>query len=218
MKRLLVYGAITCAALLAGAALIVTGQTAVPPGAIESSVIRTPELIALAWRLPAAATYKQQVSWQSNGSRCGPASLANAFRSLGEEETSEAAILDGTGKCWTGYCIMGLTLDELAEVALQHTEREVSVLRNLTSEEFQEHLRHANDPNRRYIVNFSRKLIFGAGAGHHSPIGGYLENEDKVFILDVNENYRPWLVERERLFQAMDTFDGGQKRGLLMIE
>jgi hypothetical protein len=35
--------------------------------------------------------------------------------------------------------------------------------------------------------------------------GGYLEGEDAVFILDVNENYKPWLVESERLFSAMDT-------------
>ena len=67
-------------------------------------------------------------------------------------------------------------------------------------------------------MNFSRKLIFGAGVGHHSPIGGYLEDEDLVFVLDVNPDYRPWLVERKRLFAAMDTDDGDNKRGLLLIE
>jgi hypothetical protein len=59
---------------------------------------------------------------------------------------------------------------------------------------------------------------FGAGAGHHSPNAGYLEAEDMVFVLDVNENFGPWLVERSRLFSAMDTFDGDRKRGLLLIE
>jgi hypothetical protein len=39
-----------------------------------------------------------------------------------------------------------------------------------------------------------------------------------VFVLDVNEDYKPWLVERERLFSAMNTVDGDQKRGLLLIE
>ncbi len=168
--------------------------------------------------MPAAATYQSHISWQSNGSRCGPASLANVFRSLGEEEITEAAVLDGTGKCWTGYCIMGLTLDELAEVARQHTGRKVSVLRDLTPDEFRQHMMHANDTNRRYIVNFTREKVFGDGAGHHSPIGGYLEAEDMVFVLDVNENFRPWLIERERLFSAVDTFDGDRKRGLLLIE
>jgi len=120
--------------------------------------------------------------------------------------------------CWTGLCIIGLTLDELAELAQMKTERKVSVLRDLTAEQFHEHMKRANDPGRRYIINFARVTIFGSGSGHHSPIGGYLEAEDMVFVLDVNENYRPWLIERERLFLAMDTLDGDKKRGLLLIE
>ena len=58
----------------------------------------------------------------------------------------------------------------------------------------------------------------GAGVGHHSPIGGYLEAEDLVFILDVNSDYQPWLVASKRLFDAVNTFDGSNKRGLLPIE
>ena len=79
-------------------------------------------------------------------------------------------------------------------------------------------MRKSNDPSRRYVVNFSRKPIFGAGGGHHSPIGGYLEAEDLVFVLDVNRKFEPWLVERSRLFTAIDTSDGDAKRGLLLIE
>ncbi|MCA1440125.1 phytochelatin synthase [Ensifer sp. IC4062] len=203
--------------LLAAAALFLANLSQVSPEAIQSSVIRTPELIDRAWVLPVAATFKSSVTWQSNGSRCGPASVANILRSMGEEETTEAAVLDGTGKCWTGICIMGLTLDELAEVARTKTTRKVVVLRDLTSEEFREHMKRTNDPTRRYIINFSREKIFGAGVGHHSPIGGYLEAEDMVFVLDVNEDYQPWLIERERLFSAMDTADGHIKRGLLLI-
>ncbi|CDN48970.1 phytochelatin synthase family protein [Neorhizobium galegae] len=218
MKRGPFFGIIVAAGLLAGAAFVVVGQTKVPPEAIQSSVIRSPELMNRAWTLPVAATFGRNVTWQSNGSRCGPASIANAFRSVGEEETTEAEVLDGTGMCWTGFCIIGLTLDELADLARMKTERKVSVLRNLTADEFREHMKHTNDPGRRYIVNFTREKIFGAGAGHHSPIGGYLEAEDLVLVLDVNENYKPWLVERERLFSAMDTLDGDKKRGLLLIE
>jgi Phytochelatin synthase len=44
------------------------------------------------------------------------------------------------------------------------------------------------------------------------------EAEDLVFVLDVNHDYQPWLVERARLFAAMDTWDGKKKRGLLLIE
>jgi hypothetical protein len=218
MKRGLFFGMIAAAGLLAGTAFVVVGQTKVPPEAIRSSVIRSSELIDRAWTLPVAATFGRNITWQSNGSRCGPASIANAFRSVGEEETTEAEVLDGTGMCWTGLCIIGLTLDELADLARMKTERKVSVLRDLTADEFREHMKHTNDPGRRYIVNFTREKIFGAGAGHHSPIGGYLEAEDLVLVLDVNEDYKPWLVERERLFSAMDTLDGDKKRGLLLIE
>jgi hypothetical protein len=222
MKRGLAFAliAVAGAGLLGGGALLLVGQTAVSPDAIQSSVTRTPALIDSAWKLPVAATFNASLDWQTNSSRCGPASVANTFRSIGEEETSEAEVLEGTGKCWTGFCIIGLTLDEVADVAQAKTGRKVSVLRNLSADEFREHMKHANDPGRRYIINFTREKIFGAGSGHFSPIGGYLEAEDMVFVLDVNERYKPWLIERERLFSAMDTIDsdGDKKRGLLLIE
>lgn len=218
MKRGWISGLIAGVGLSAAAALNVISPSKVSPDQIQASVTQAPDLINRAWVLPVAATFKSNVTWQSNGSRCGPASVANVFRSIGEEETTEAEVLDGTGKCWTGVCIMGLTLDELAEVAKAQTTRDVSVLRDLTSEAFHEHMRRANDPGRRYIINFSREMIFGAGVGHHSPIGGYLETEDMVFVLDVNEDFKPWLIDRERLFSAMDTMDGDKKRGLLLID
>ena len=209
---------IVVAAGLFGAGALVVGQSKVSPQAIASSVTRSPELVERAWRLPVAATFNRQLSWQSNGSRCGPAAVANAYRSLGEAASTEGKVLTRTGRCWTGVCIMGLTLDELADVARANTRRKITLLRDLSEEQFREHLRRSNDPGRRYIVNFNRERIFGAGGGHHSPIGGYLENEDLVFILDVNSDFQPWLVERTRLFAAVNTLDGDKKRGLLLIE
>ena len=41
---------------------------------------------------------------------------------------------------------------------------------------------------------------------------------DLVFVLDINRDFQPWLVERSRLFSAMDTLDGDKKRGLLLTE
>jgi hypothetical protein len=221
MKRRYLIGlvAIALAAVgLFGAGIVLIGQSKVPPDAIASSVTRMPELVERAWRLPVAATFDRQLAWQSNASRCGPAAVANVHRSLKEAAATEAKVLAGTGKCWTGFCIIGLTLDELAEVARVNTSRSVTVLRDLTEEQFREHLRRSNDPGRRYIVNFNRERIFGAGGGHHSPIGGYLEHEDLVFVLDVNSQFQPWLVERSRLFSAVNTHDGNKKRGLLLIE
>ena len=206
------------AVLLGIVALAVVSHSTVLPHVIATSVTRTPDLVERAWRLPVASTYQRQLSWQSNGSRCGPAAVANANRSLSDPAITEDKVLAGTGRCWLGVCILGLTLDELADVARANTSRRITVLRDLNEQEFREHLRRSNDPGRRYIVNFSRKQVFGAGVGHHSPIGGYLESEDLVFVLDVNSEYQPWLIERTRLFAAVDTLDGNKKRGLLLIE
>lgn len=210
--------AVALLTLLVGAGSFIVAQSKVPPLAIATSVTRTPALVERAWSLPVASTFGREIAWQSNGSRCGPASLANVFRSLGQPQSTEAAVLAGTGKCWTGVCIMGLGLDELEQVARTHAKGKVTVLRDLTPEAFREHMQRSNDPTRRYVVNFDRGKIFGAGVGHHAPIGGYLEDLDMVFVLDPNEAFKPWLVERQRLYEAVNTEDGELRRGLLLIE
>jgi hypothetical protein len=62
--------------------------------------------------------------------------------------------------------------------------------------------------------------LFGKGVGHHSPIAGYLEDRDLVFVLDVNAKFGPWLVPSERLYQAMNAPDAstGAQRGLLLVQ
>jgi hypothetical protein len=94
------------------------------------------------------------------------------------------------------------------------------VLRDLSFEQFMDHLRHSNDPQRRYIVNFDRAPLYGQGRGHHSPIGGYLEREDLAFVMDTNESYKPFLVDPRRLYEAVNTVDStnGKRRGVLLIE
>ena len=68
----------------------------VRPEAIELSVIHADDAVERAWKLPAAASFRHEVSWQSNASLCGPSSLANVFRSLGEDATSETSVLADT--------------------------------------------------------------------------------------------------------------------------
>jgi hypothetical protein len=185
---------------------------------IEHAVARHPPLLDKAFSLPSASRYGRTIYYQTHSSFCGPASLVNVFRSVGDNIVDERAMLAGTGKCGLGFCWLGLTLDEVAEIARSHGRQRVTILRDLSPDSFREHLRQSNDPHFRYIINFARARIFGSGGGHHSPIGGYLETDDKVLVLDVNRNFGPWVIDRERLYQAMNTLDGSTKRGLLMLE
>lgn len=178
-------------------------------------------LLEKAWALPVAALYaKGRVDFQHNGSFCGPTSLVNVLRSQGEAAT-QGKILEGTEtRTVLGFLPGGIALDALAELARVKVSPDVKVLRGLTLSTFRAHMLDANDPNKRYVVNFHRGPLFGKGGGHHSPIGGYLASADRVLVIDVNDSYKPWLVSPARLFEAVDTVDPAthQKRGLLLIE
>jgi hypothetical protein len=178
-------------------------------------------LLQRAWALPVAAAYQRGgIDWQRSASFCGPASVVNVLRSLGQP-ADQQSILGGTGILTVrGLLPGGLTLDRLAELAQHKTGRRVTVPRNLDRAKFRRHLTSTSDPARRYIVNFHRGPLFGRGGGHHSPLGGYLPEADLVLVLDVNPKYGPWLVRTDRLYEAVDTVDpsAGKKRGLLLIE
>ena len=226
-RRILVATAVVVA-LLGGAVV------AVPPLLFSdgvdyshaASIKRTAEykdaaLLARAWALPVAQVYAHDgVDYQSNGSFCGPTSAVNVLRSLGTT-ADQQHILDGTAEHpHFGMLFGGITLDQLADVVREKSGKRVTVLRDLTLDEFRKELARSNDPALRYIVNFHRGPLFAGGGGHHSPIGGYLAAEDLVLIVDVNKSYQPWLVPTARLFAAVDTVDKqtGKKRGLLRIE
>lgn len=186
----------------------------------ETRDYQNPALLKKAWALPVAAAYQGDIEFQRNGSVCGPTSLANVLHSI-KQPGNQQSILQGTNfSTVMGYLPEGLTLDQLADIARQKLQRKVTVLRDLDLAGFREQLRHVNDPARRYVINFSRGPLFGTGGGHHSPIAGYLDQEDLVLVLDVNKKYGPWLVKPERLYEAMNTIDttAQKKRGLLLIE
>jgi len=178
-------------------------------------------LLSRAWALPVAQIYQHDgVDYQHNGSFCGPTSAVNVLRSLGAA-TDQAHVLDGTdAHPHLGMLFGGITLDHLADVMRAKSGKRVTVLRDLTLDQFRAEMARANDPALRYIVNFHRGPLFATGGGHHSPIGGYLAAEDLVLVVDVNAKYHPWLVPTARLYEAVDTLDksAGKKRGLLRIE
>jgi hypothetical protein len=217
-----------CVALLMGGSGLIFAALVPSSGADYANVLsikstseyQNPVLLRQAWALPVAALYRSDIDYQRNASVCGPTSIVNVLHSL-KRPGNQESVLEDTGLTTVlGYLPEGVTLDQLAQIAIQKLGANVTVLRNLDLASFREQLSHANDPSRRYIINFLRGPLFGTGGGHHSPIAGYLAGEDLVLVLDVNIKYGPWLVKSARLFEAMNTVDGTsqKKRGLLLIE
>jgi hypothetical protein len=179
-----------------------------------------PALLEKAWALPVAQKYKPGFESQRNGSFCGPASAVDLMRSL-DEAAEQGTVLDGTGLSTVfGLRWGGVTLEQLADLLRKKTGKQVTVLRDLSLTQLRAELAHANEPGRRYIVNFHRGPLFGRGGGHFSPVAAYLGDDDLVLVADVNARYKPWLVHTDRLFAAIDTVDKatGKKRGLLLVE
>jgi hypothetical protein len=230
MKRVVKVALVTTLALVAigGGAVVVVPPLLFSDGhdySHAASIEKTDDYqgaqLLRAWQLPVANIYYNDgIDHQRNGSFCGPTSAVNVLRSLGQNADQEH-ILDGTNvHTHFGMLFGGITLDALADVVRQKSGKRVTVLRDLTLEQFRAEMARTNDPKLRYIVNFHRGPLFARGGGHHSPIGGYLTDHDLVLVVDVNRQYGAWLVPTARLFEAVDTVDksSGKKRGLLRIE
>lgn len=184
----------------------------------RAAYYQNPALLERAWRLPVASAYPNPIEYQINGAFCGPAAAVNLLRSVGVRR-DQNGVFDKAGVSRWKARFMGLTLDELAGLIRANGAPDVTVLRDLSLEDFRAHLRRANDPAYRYLINFNRRPLFGIDIGHHSPLGGYLEDADLVFVLDVLDAYKPFLVPADRLYAALDTVDSetGRKRGLLVV-
>ena len=179
-------------------------------------------LLVQGFETPNGLKYNSIV-FQPNGSLCGPTSVANVVRSAGTNtHEMPADVLRGTELCKVGgICWGGLAPEQVgALVKKEIPNAEVSILRDISLEQFRDELTHANDANRRYIVNFDRGPLFGTRGGHFSPVVSYFANRDLVLVLDVNAKYKPWLVHTDRLFEAFNTGDSttGLKRALIRIE
>jgi hypothetical protein len=179
----------------------------------SSPTFQRPDLLQRAWALPVAKLYSPLLS-QSFRSICGPTSVANVLRSMGVPAGKNPL---------KGFGVRAMSLDQLVREAAEVVPAgwQVRAVRPRTVDELRAELRTSNGENRRYVTNFARSSLFGGGSGHHSPIGGFLEDEDLALVLDVNSSFGPWLVSSERLFDAMNTtgdWSTGKTRGLARFE
>jgi hypothetical protein len=118
-----------------------------------------------------------------------------------------------------GFGLRAMSLDQMVSESAEVVPAPwgVHAVRPTHLDAFRAELRDSNREDRRYIVNFTRAPLFGRGGGHHSPLGGYLEDEDLAFVLDVNAGYGPWLVSAAGLFEAANSISDrstGMRRGL----
>jgi hypothetical protein len=195
------------------------------PSIKTEQVYQDNSLIAEAWLLPVASTYKNNFVYQENSAFCGPASIVNTFSSIGDIDISQTKVLKNSSIFYIMVRLFGLTLDQMQSVfeenleKMQNADWSVKVYRDLSIDEFRQHMRQSNHTEYRYVINFNRLQLFGVDVGHHSPVGGYVEKSDTVFVLDVLEDYKPFVVPVEKLFYAMNTIDSetGKKRGLVQL-
>jgi len=172
-----------------------------------------PTLLEKAWALPIARLYAPLLS-QGFTSICGPTSVANVLRSM-QVRTGKNPL--------RGFGVRAMSLEQVVRESAEVVPAgwRVSAVRPHALDALRAELRTSNLDTHRYVSNFARGSLFGSGSGHHSPIGGYLEDEDLVFVLDVNSSYGPWLVSADRLLDAMNTtadWSTGAKRGLARFE
>jgi hypothetical protein len=76
------------------------------------------------------------------------------------------------------------------------------------------------DPNKRLVVNYTRKAIGQNGDGHISPVGAYDADTDRVLVLDVAKyKYPPVWMTVADLYKAINTIDSGSNkmRGIIVV-
>lgn len=74
------------------------------------------------------------------------------------------------------------------------------------------------DDTRFLVINYQSKSVGQAGGGHISPIAAYDEISDSVLVLDTSAYLNPWVwIPLSDLYMAMNTKDGNQYRGYLVI-
>lgn len=76
------------------------------------------------------------------------------------------------------------------------------------------------DPNKRLVINYTRKAIGQNGDGHISPVGAYDAESDRVLVLDVAKyKYPPVWMTVADLYKAINTIDSGSNktRGIVVV-
>jgi hypothetical protein len=156
---------------------------------------------------------------QTYRSFCGPASMATVLRAYGKGADQKTVVPSTLWKLKVFYS--GMSLAELGSLAQQSGLRgRVVYADSIDAEEFRElvksNLARAGDF---VLINYDRKALKQAGAGHISPIAAYDPTRDAFLVLDEAAYRYPFTwVPASLLYAAARTRADEHYRGLLLVE
>lgn len=116
----------------------------------------------------------------------------------------------------------GLSLKEMTRILQEVYDLNVTltyVNDKASISKFRSVLKKVLNENKKFlVVNFDGKKLGLGTRGHISPIAAFDEESDSVLVLDVALHKNSWyFVSVEDLFRAMNTKDGDNFRGYLVI-
>jgi hypothetical protein len=180
-----------------------------------------------AWRgEPPSGSYSQDFAALTSAFRpqkyrsfCGPATIETVLRAYGHSQVNQASVFPSfSSKVDTFYT--GMSLAELAQLAQATGLRtEITYADSLDLETFRARLKaNLEQPGDFVVVNYDRRVLKQAGAGHISPIAAYDESRDAFLVLDEAAYRYPFTwIPAPLLYQAAHTRAGDHFRGLLFI-
>jgi hypothetical protein len=150
---------------------------------------------------------------------CGPATIETVLRAYGRSHVDQASLFPSfTAKIDTFYTGMSLAqLERLAESA--GLQAEIAYADSLDLETFRKRLKaNLGQTGDFVVVNYDRRVLKQAGAGHISPVAAYDESSDAFLVLDEAAYRYPFTwVPAPLLYQAINTRDDGRFRGVLFV-
>lgn len=156
---------------------------------------------------------------QQYRSYCGPSSLATVLRAYGVADVDQRRLFPSVR--WRAAAFFtGMTLAELHRLAA-HVALRTTIIHadTLTVEAFRQVLKDNLSVAGDYlIINYDRRVLNQAGAGHISTIAGYDIDSDRALVLDQAAYKYPFTwIPVPLLFDSMYTLDGDVFRGLLQV-
>lgn len=151
---------------------------------------------------------------------CGPASIATVLRAYGVETVDQRDVFPSLSfKLDTFYS--GVSLAQLAALARHNgMQTELIYADALTLDQFRERLKtNLADDGDFVLVNYDRRILKQAGAGHISAVGAYDEARDAFLILDEAAYRYPFTwVPTTLLYKAVRTRADKHYRGVLFVQ